>query len=120
MAARTPMHADDRCGVGSITKTFAAVVVLQLADEGRVDLAETPATYLSHIPAVAEVPNTGIATLRHLLSHQSGIPTWEFESEWIPAGRGAAMVPGHVWGKEETLRYCTAAQLEHRPASDAW
>lgn len=105
--AELPLHADDRFCVGSITKTFVGVVVLQLVDEGKLDLAKTSADYLSAIPIVAEVANTDSATLRHLLSHQSGVATWEFEPSWIPAARGAAMVPGHVFDKAETLRYCT-------------
>ena len=39
------------------------------------------------------------------------MPTWEFEPSWIRAGRGADMVPGHVFGKAETLQYCTADLL---------
>ena len=70
VATRTPLHADDRFCVGSITKTFVAVVTLQLADEGKLDLTATAMDYLSHIPIVADVPNTVI--LRALLSFSIG------------------------------------------------
>ena len=106
-----PLHADDRFCVGSITKTFVAVVTLQLVDEGKLDLDSTAMDYIAHVPHVKDVPNAGSATLRQLLSHQSGVPTWEFEPSWIRAGRGADMVPGHVFGKAETLQYCTADLL---------
>ena len=103
---RIPVHVDDRFGVGSITKTFVARVVLQLVEEGQLDLDETPQDYLD-LEIVRAIPNTGTATLRQLLNHQSGIPTWEFQEDWIRKGRGDQMELGYVWGKTETLAYCT-------------
>lgn len=110
ISRRIPVKTDDRFGVGSITKTFVATVILQLVEEGKLDLDRTPQDYLD-LDIVRGVPNTGTATLRHLLNHQSGIPTWEFQEDWIRAGRGDAMELGRVWGKTETLEYCTADLL---------
>jgi D-alanyl-D-alanine carboxypeptidase len=107
---RIPVGRNDRFGVGSITKTFVARVILQLVDEGKLDLDKTPADYLDQ-PIIGEIYNTDTATLRHLLNHQSGIPTWEFQKDWIPRGRGARMDIGHIWGKTETLEYCTKKLL---------
>jgi len=112
---RIPVLRDDRFGVGSITKTFVARVILQLVEEGALDLERTPADYLSQ-PIIREIPNTGTATLRQLLNHQSGIPTWEFQEDWIHRGRGDRMALDHVWGKTETLAYCTEDLL---PATNA-
>ncbi|MFO8175310.1 MAG: serine hydrolase, partial [Longimicrobiales bacterium] len=103
---RTPVESRHRFGVGSITKTFVARVILQLVEEGKLDLEKTPADYLD-LDLVEKIPNTDTATLRHLLNHQSGIPTWEFQEDWIPRGRGRELTPGYVWGKAETLEYCT-------------
>ncbi len=110
LSRRIPVELDDRFGVGSITKTFVATVILELVEEGRLDLDRTPQGYLD-LEIVRAVPNTGTATLRQLLNHQSGIPTWEFQEDWIRKGRGAEMRLGHVWGKTETLEYCTADLL---------
>ena len=107
---RTPVQARDRFGVGSITKTFVARVILQLVEEGKLDLEKTPADYLD-LDIIRRIPNTDRATLRHLLNHQSGIPTWEFQEDWIRRGRGKEMDLGHTWGKTETLEYCTADLL---------
>ena len=107
---RAPMEVNDRFGVGSITKTFVARVILQLVDEGKLDLDKTPQDYLD-LAIIRAIPNTGAATLRHLLNHQSGIPTWEFQEDWIRKGRGAEMELGRVWGKTETLEYCTGDLL---------
>lgn len=110
LVGRVPVRPDDRFGVGSITKTFVARVILQLVEEGKLDLEKTPVDYLDE-PIVRRIPNTGTATLRQLLNHQSGIPTWEFQEDWIRRGRGDQMDLDHIWGKTETLAYCTGDLL---------
>ena len=107
---RIPVHVDDRFGVGSITKTFVATVILKLVGEGKLDLDKTPQDYLD-LEIIRAVPNTGTATLRQLLNHQSGIPTWEFQKDWIRKGRGDQMELGYIWGKAETLEFCTGDLL---------
>ncbi|MBN2416182.1 beta-lactamase family protein [bacterium] len=104
LAKRIPVTREDRFGIGSITKTFVARVILQLAEEGRIDLDRTPAAYLDS-DIVASLANSHKATLRQCINHQSGIPTWEFQPAWIRDGRGASMDTGHIWGKTETLAY---------------
>ena len=113
---KVPVKVDDRFGVGSITKTFVARVILQLAQEGWLDLNRTAADYLD-LEIVRDVPNTDKATLRHLLNHQSGIPSWEFQEDWICKGRGDQMSLGKVWGKTETLEYVRRGHLpaDHDP-----
>ncbi|MFO7892401.1 MAG: serine hydrolase domain-containing protein [Longimicrobiales bacterium] len=111
LGARVPVEPDDRFGVGSITKTMIARVILQLAGEGRLELEKTATDYVD-LEIVRRVPNADRATLRELINHQSGVPTWEFQEDWIRKGRGAGMDLDHVWGKTETLEYCTAAVLE--------
>jgi CubicO group peptidase (beta-lactamase class C family) len=53
--------------IGSITKTFTAVLVMRLRDEGLLDLGD---------PLEKHLPGTraGEATLRQLLSHTAGLP----------------------------------------------
>lgn len=113
---KVPVKTGDRFGVGSITKTFVANVILQLVQEGRLDLDRTAADYLD-LEIVRDVPNTDKATLRQLLNHQSGIPTWEFQEEWIRKGRGDQMKLGRVWGKTETLAYVRSELItaDHEP-----
>ena len=103
---KVPVKGNDRFGVGSITKTFVARVILQLVEEGKLDLEKTATDYVD-MKVVENVPNADRATLRQLLNHQSGVPTWEFEPSWIRRGRGNEMVLGRVWGKTETLEYAT-------------
>ena len=56
----------DPMRIASITKTFTAVCVLKLVEEGKVNLHEDINTYLP------EIEKSGI-TIHHLLSHTSGI-----------------------------------------------
>ena len=90
-------------GIGSITKTFVAVVVLQLAQEKRLKLDQTAAGILGS--AVARIPNAGKATLAQLLNHTGGVPSWEDDPAWIREGRGASLDVDRVWGRSDTLPY---------------
>lgn len=62
------MRPDHTFRVGSITKTFVATVVLQLAAEDAVGLDDTVEQWLPGL-----VPNGQAITLRQLLNHTSGI-----------------------------------------------
>ncbi|MDT0405944.1 MULTISPECIES: serine hydrolase domain-containing protein [Streptomyces] len=62
----------DHFRAGSITKTFVATVVLQLADEGRLSLSDTVEKYLPGL--IRGTGNDGRAlSLRSLLTHTSGL-----------------------------------------------
>jgi CubicO group peptidase (beta-lactamase class C family) len=71
-----PPAADTQYRIGSITKTMTAVLVLQLRDDGLLELGDRLA---DHLPGVAY----GDRTLRGLLAHSSGMqseppgPWWE-------------------------------------------
>ena len=60
-----PLDANTRFRIGSVTKTFTAVLVMQARDEGLLDLDRPISAYL-------EVPAHGDATVRRLLSHTAG------------------------------------------------
>lgn len=104
LIVKNDVKTNDKFGIGSITKTFVAMVILQLVEEGKLDLDKVPTDYLD-LEIVRAVPNTDSATLRELLNHQSGIPTWEFQPDWIRKGRGKDMNLDHIWSKTETLDY---------------
>lgn len=66
-----PMPPDGAFRIGSITKMFTATVVVQLAEEGVLTLDDPLALWL---PEVAEqLLNGEQITLRHLLTHTSGV-----------------------------------------------
>ncbi|MFW6140166.1 MAG: serine hydrolase domain-containing protein [Acidobacteriota bacterium] len=111
LSRKVPVKPHDRFGIGSITKTFVARVILQLVEEGKLSLNKTPTDYLD-MDILRRVPNADKATLRDLINHQSGIPTWEFQPDWIRKGRGEQMNLGYIWKKTETLEYVAGEGMD--------
>jgi CubicO group peptidase (beta-lactamase class C family) len=58
--------------IGSVTKLWTATLVMQLVDEGRIDLDEPLRTYLPQFRVRDDTASATITT-RHLLAHTSGI-----------------------------------------------
>ena len=75
-AEGAPVDVGTQYRIGSITKTFVAVEVLRLRDEGRLALADAVSDHLGDLPF-------GHVTVAQLLSHTSGLqaetsgPWWE-------------------------------------------
>ena len=69
--SRAPNSATTRFGVGSITKVLTEMVVDMLSAAGRLDQDAPVSRYLGSFPAG---PNGGQVTIRHLLTHRSGVP----------------------------------------------
>ncbi|MDT0305476.1 serine hydrolase domain-containing protein [Streptomyces sp. DSM 44917] len=71
----TPAPYDSYYRIGSDTKTFTAVVALQLVGEGTLSLSDTVEEWLPGL--VSGQGNDGSRiTLRHLLQHTSGLPNY--------------------------------------------
>ena len=68
--AGAPVRPGTLFQIGSISKSFAAVALLQMADEGRVDLHRPVVEYL---PWLKLEQRHGMVTAHHLLSHTSGL-----------------------------------------------
>ena len=58
-----------RLAIGSVTKQFTAVVIMQLIEQGKLSLSDPIAKYLPEYPE--DVANK--VTIRHLLTHTSGV-----------------------------------------------
>lgn len=85
VAAKKPMKEDALFWIASMTKPFTAVAFMMLADDGKVSLDDPVAKYIpqmSSLWVVAGKTNDTLTlkrqarpiTLRHLLSHTSGLP----------------------------------------------
>ena len=57
--------------IGSITKQFTAICVLNLQEQGKLSLDDLVSKFVENCPA-----HWNQITLRHLLTHTSGIPTY--------------------------------------------
>lgn len=73
IALRTPINEDTVFRVGSLTKTFTATAVMQLWEQGCVDLDAPANRYLRAFKLVPANPVFRPATVRHLLTHTAGI-----------------------------------------------
>lgn len=65
-AGSVPVNLDTRYDIASLTKVFTATAALQLVDAGMLHLDEPAARYLPRL-------QTRDVTIRHLLSHTSGL-----------------------------------------------
>jgi D-alanyl-D-alanine carboxypeptidase len=74
VSAHRKVTVDTRFSIGSITKTFTAALILQLADEGALSLDDHVDRWLPAYPGGAEL------TVRQLLDHTSGL--YDFFSNW--------------------------------------
>ncbi|MGH3004898.1 MAG: serine hydrolase [Gaiellaceae bacterium] len=100
-------NADERFRIGSVTKTFTATIVLQLAEQGRLRLGDTLERYL---PGV--VPQGDEITIRRLLNHRSGLPNVTDYERWLDrARRSPLMRPIDV------LRFAASHPLTFPPGS---
>ncbi|MEV6425538.1 serine hydrolase domain-containing protein [Streptomyces sp. NPDC051662] len=75
LATGAPVPADGQVRIASNTKTFTAVVVLQLVGEGKIDLDAPVETYLPDLLRGEGVDGRRI-TVRQLLQHTSGLPEY--------------------------------------------
>ena len=70
--------------IGSITKQFTSMMVMQLREQGKVKLEDSMCLYVTPCPEAWKP-----VTIHHLLTHTSGIPTYT----GIPAWREVNMMP---------------------------
>lgn len=72
LRTRAPVDTASLFQIGSVTKLWTSTLVLQLVEEGLVDLDAPVSTYLTDFH-VADHTATAAITVRHLLTHTSGI-----------------------------------------------
>ncbi|MDX6260789.1 MAG: hypothetical protein QOH84_2477 [Kribbellaceae bacterium] len=70
-ATEVPATADTVFQIGSITKVWTTTLVMQLVDEGKVDLDKPLRDYLPEF-VIGDEAAAGIITIRQLLCHTSG------------------------------------------------
>lgn len=71
-----PLTASTPVGIGSVTKTFTAAAVVELAHRGVLDLDAPIESYLPEFRMGGRFTPRSI-TLRHLLQHRSGFRQWD-------------------------------------------
>lgn len=117
--AGAPMTPDTPMLAASIGKTFVAMTVLMLEDEGLLSATDTVARHLGDRDWFGRLPNHATITVRDLLRHGSGLPdhvhleTFQTEMGARMAGGGAAI------GPEEALAFVQDAEPPF-PAGSGW
>lgn len=78
---KTPNTTDTKFRIGSITKSFTAILVLQLTEQGKLKLDDHVTDYLSDFsPGIGEK-----ITVRQLLTHTSGLPDYNDVQDFFRA-----------------------------------
>ena len=88
--------------IASITKPMTAIAIMQLYEKGEVDLDAPIQTYLPDFPKSEKV-----VTIRHLLSHTSGIPHYKSKID--------AMSFSHYESLESATKVIYERGLMHSP-----
>ena len=107
---KTPMPLGAKFYIYSITKSFTAVRVLQLAEQSLVSLDDPITSYLPELAFPPEV------TLRRLLNHTSGVPNYTDLPEYAPATRES---PSRPWSYEHVLDLTCSGKLDF-PPGEGW
>ena len=74
--------------IASLTKLFTATAVMQLVEDGKVDLDAPVRTYIPEFEVRSRTPDRDEITVRMLLTHHSGLP-----SDWAKGLFGKAPLP---------------------------
>ncbi len=101
----TPLDSGTRMRIGSITKTYTAVLVLKAVEEGRLKLSDSLSAWYPHWPHAGQI------TIEMLLKHRSGI----FNFTEIPGGIAWEEQP-HT--QEEFIAYASAPGVNFEPGTD--
>ena len=115
VASGVDLTTDTVMHIGSITKVLTATLVMQLADEGRIDLAAPVKRYLPDF-RLADRDATERVTVEMLLNHSSGIDGEYFASGGPDAERIEDVIPhiarqGQIHAPGAELSYCNAGAV---------
>ncbi|MGN6491887.1 MAG: serine hydrolase domain-containing protein [Agriterribacter sp.] len=73
---KKPITGDSRFRIASITKTYTAVMIFQLVEEGKLKLTDHLDQFFPQVPNAAKI------TIAQMLNHRSGIPELTVEAGW--------------------------------------
>jgi D-alanyl-D-alanine carboxypeptidase len=97
---------------GSVGKTYAAALAMQLIEEDQLKVDDLVSNYLGHYDWFTRLPNAPDITVRMIMNHTSGIMRYEFKESFK---QDLTRNPDKVWKPEELLSYV----LDEQPAFKA-
>jgi D-alanyl-D-alanine carboxypeptidase len=92
----------DKMLAGSIGKTYVSALVMQLIQEGKLNLDEKIKWWLGKEKWFSRLPNAEEITLRMLMNHTSGISEHVLDKKFLAA---VMEQPDKVWSPEELVAY---------------
>ena len=116
VAAKTPITEDTVFRIGSITKTFTAIAIMQLWEQGLVELDGPANDYLSSFKLVPTKPDLSPATVRHLLTHTAGVGYWRL-SDLLQPGVGSGNRAGRSGAPPSAQYYRRGLPVEVEPGT---
>jgi CubicO group peptidase (beta-lactamase class C family) len=117
IAAKTPITEDTVFRIGSITKIFTAIAVMQLWEQGLVDLDAPANDYLRSFKLVPMKPNMAPATVGHLLTHTAGVGYWRRLSDLLQPGVGSGVRAGRSGAQPLVDYYRRGLPVEVEPGT---
>jgi len=112
--ANAPMMPTTGFHMCSINKTFTAVAILQLVDQGKLSL-DAKVTDILDQPVVKRIPHIDEITVAQLLDHSSGIYPTNNDPAYLKTLIGGDAFTGRVWTPEEMVELAT--RPENKPSA---
>jgi len=131
LASKRPMTPATKFRMASHSKLFTATAIMQLREQGKLQLDDPVVKYLPWFRVKSAAPDDPPITIEELLTHSSGLPreagahwtTWEFPTReelirLIPE-RQAAFSPETRW-KYSNLAYTVAGMVIEAVSGESW
>ncbi|MEM8527193.1 MAG: serine hydrolase domain-containing protein [Bacteroidota bacterium] len=107
LASRVPLENCNKLMVGSISKVFTGVLIMQLQEEGILSIEDKMSDWLEG-ELIDEIANAEQATIQNLLTHTSGIPDYLAVEQFVDA----ANTPNFKETQREKLEYIYGKKAE--------
>lgn len=132
LQAKTPASVDTVYRIASITKLFTSTAIMQLRDEGLLQLDDPVEKHLPWFQVQNPFDDAPVITIRHLLTHAAGLPreaafpywadrdfpTPEAIRETLPT-QSLALMPGTQW-KYSNLGLALAGEIVEAVAGEPY
>ncbi|MBX9616128.1 MAG: beta-lactamase family protein [Caulobacteraceae bacterium] len=105
LATQRAVRPDDLYGAYSVSKLFVSTLILELVDQGRVDLEAPASRYVADLP-----PAWRDVRIDQLLSHASGLP------DYVPGADGPMDFPST---RDDVFRTLGARPLDFPPGTQS-
>lgn len=101
---------------GSIGKTYAVAILMQLMEEGKFNLKDKLIDHFPEVDWLKRLPNISDITIEMLLQHTSGLPRYiNNQALWDTLKAN----PDKVWTYEERMAFVFDSEPLHKPG-ESW